>query len=78
MDMDVDMLDTTHLLLSARDDEAAVFGCLECGRKVCDTCSIRNGGDARMCLGCACTVGGNGAGGWNREGKRWVGGIGWM
>jgi hypothetical protein len=80
MDMDVDMLDATHLLLSAQDDEAAVFGCLECGRKVCDTCSIRDGGDSRMCLGCACAVGRNGGGhaGGHAGGKRWVGGIGWM
>jgi hypothetical protein len=69
MDMDID--DSNFLVVVDQDDEAAtMFACLDCRRKVCDTCSVRNGGEERMCLGCAM----NGS----TKGKRWVGGLGWM
>ncbi len=76
MDMDIGMDIDQHqpYYVTENDDEAVLFSCVECGRRVCDTCSVRDGGESRMCLGCA--MDGNNGGGMG--GKRWVGGIGWM
>ncbi|APA06975.1 hypothetical protein SS1G_04346 [Sclerotinia sclerotiorum 1980 UF-70] len=44
-------------------------GCTSCGKQVCHSCAVSNLGMERKCLSCA---------GRERDGRKWVGGLGWM
>jgi uncharacterized protein with PIN domain len=43
------------------------YACGQCRRMVCHGCAVSNLGEQRRCLNCA-----------GRDGKTWIGGLGWV
>ncbi|KAG4031260.1 hypothetical protein MFRU_009g00510 [Monilinia fructicola] len=64
-EMDVDTMMDIDMYGAGEANHA----CTSCGKQVCHSCAVSNLGMDRKCLVCA---------GRDRNGKRWVGGLGWM
>lgn len=64
-EMDVDTMMDIDMYGAGETNHA----CTSCGKQVCHSCAVSNLGLERKCLGCA---------GRDRNGRRWVGGLGWM
>lgn len=64
-EMDVDTMMDIDMYGAGEANHA----CTSCGKQVCHSCAVSNLGAERKCLGCA---------GRDGNGRRWVGGLGWM
>ncbi|ESZ97263.1 hypothetical protein SBOR_2337 [Sclerotinia borealis F-4128] len=63
--MDVDTMMDIDMYGAGEGNHA----CTICGKQVCHSCAVSNLGMERKCLSCA---------GSDMNGRRWVGGLGWM